>query len=360
MITNQCSETIHPAVLTQSGGGPSTGGFALLPNHTRNLTVGPDWQGRVWGRTNCSFNLHGTGPSKEGGIDGSGKSCNTGDCLGVLDCKQSGQTPVTLSEFTLSSSSGQAFYDISLVDGYNLPLAIVLLSGGNDVFDEIPPNLTNPSCVGTGALLAAEGYDPYNGTSPIFLGTNASFPLPFDKRASLKSLSRWCPWDLQLQPPSKPGNGVYPYPDDHIQRPLFDPCYSACAKGNQPKDCCTGDYDDPTKCKPGLYSRNAKLACPDAYSYAYDDKSSTFTVPSGSGFEVVFCPGGRSTNIFNTMPDQIKQLSTTGKVDLQSLKNQGQTSEALRRIRLAGGWIMLGVLTAAWIGFSSELIEMAS
>lgn len=30
---------------------------------------------------------------------------------------------------------------------------------------------------------------------------------------------------------------------------------------------------------------------------AYDDTTSTFTVKQGAGFEVVFCPSGRSTNI---------------------------------------------------------------
>ena len=30
---------------------------------------------------------------------------------------------------------------------------------------------------------------------------------------------------------------------------------------------------------------------------AYDDQTSTFIVPAGAGFEVIFCPGARSTNI---------------------------------------------------------------
>ncbi|KAI9849139.1 MAG: hypothetical protein M1837_005369 [Sclerophora amabilis] len=318
-IKNQCAETVHPAILTQSGGGPSTSGFELPAGKCKTLDVGPDWQGRVWGRTNCTFNSAGTG-GVDGGFDGSGKACLTGDCAGGLECTASGQTPVTLAEFTLSSASGQAFYDISLVDGYNLPLAIVLLAGGNDTFNDIPPNLTNPSCVGTGALLADQGYDPYNGTSPEFLGTNSSYPLPFDESETMKSLSRWCPWSLQLQPPTKPGDGVYPYPDDEIPRPDFDPCYSACAKNNQPSDCCTEAYNTPMTCKPGLYSMNAKAACPDAYSYAYDDMTSTFIVPSGSGFEVVFCPGGRSTSIFRSMSTMVQQLSTTGRVDPQIMQ----------------------------------------
>jgi hypothetical protein len=52
--------------------------------------------------------------------------------------------------------------------------------------------------------------------------------------------------------------------------------------------------------------------CPDAYSYAYDDQTSTFITPQGGGFEVVFCPAGRSTNILATFGDQLRQLAQTG------------------------------------------------
>lgn len=33
-----------------------------------------------------------------------------------------------------------------------------------------------------------------------------------------------------------------------------------------------------------------KTACPEAYSYNFDDANSTFTCPTGSDYEVVFCP----------------------------------------------------------------------
>ncbi|KAG6555215.1 hypothetical protein Mapa_003255 [Marchantia paleacea] len=37
-------------------------------------------------------------------------------------------------------------------------------------------------------------------------------------------------------------------------------------------------------------TRQFKAACPDAYSYNFDDESSTFTCATGSDYEVVFCP----------------------------------------------------------------------
>ena len=56
----------------------------------------------------------------------------------------------------------------------------------------------------------------------------------------------------------------------------------------------------------------AKQICPDAYSYAYDDQTSTFVMPEGAGYEVVFCPSGRSSNILKTLGDQMRELARTG------------------------------------------------
>lgn len=75
--------------------------------------------------------------------------------------------PVSLAEFTLDAGDGHTYYDISLVDGYNLPMALVLQPLENVTLDDIPPNLTNPSCQGTAGLLAQKGYDPYPNI-PIF------------------------------------------------------------------------------------------------------------------------------------------------------------------------------------------------
>jgi hypothetical protein len=171
----------------------------------------------------------------------------------------------------------------------------------------IPPNFVNAACIGTEGYLRAP-----NSTGLYY--TNSSYPMPYESSMTNADLSRWCPWDLQAFPPSKPGDGVYPYPDDQIERPIFDPCKSACAATNAPSDCCTGKYDDPNVCQRSLYSANAKAMCPDAYSYAYDDQTSTFIIPSGGGWEVVFCPAGRSTNILETYGSQLQQIASSGQV----------------------------------------------
>lgn len=52
---------------------------------------------------------------------------------------------------------------------------------------------------------------------------------------------------------------------------------------------------------------------------AFDDQTSTFIIPSGGGFEVIFCPPGRSSTILATMAAQLHQLAQTGQVSTQMI-----------------------------------------
>ncbi|KAI1114744.1 thaumatin family protein [Nemania sp. NC0429] len=294
IITNNCPDTLWPGIASQAGDAPELHGFELAPGKTRNLTVGPTWAGRVWGRTNCT-------------VGGDSAACQTGDCLGRLNCIYGGSAPATLAEFNLAggATGRQTFYDISLVDGYNLPLGIVYHPAGNTSF--VPPNASNPTCIATAGFLSA----PPSGSGLTY--TNATYPMPYQATLTNRDLADWCPWDLQALPPDRPSDGVYLYPDSDddvggVQRPVFDPCMSACASGHRPRDCCTGPYHDPDVCTPGPYSRYAKIVCPDAYSFAFDDRTSTFIVPAGGGWEVVFCPEGRSTNILATLSDEMRRI----------------------------------------------------
>ncbi|CAN1275926.1 Thaumatin-like protein 1a, partial [Linum perenne] len=60
--------------------------------------------------------------------------------------------------------------------------------------------------------------------------------------------------------------------------------------GAGPEYCCSGAYASPTKCTPSSYAKLFKSQCPQAYSYAFDDRSSTFTCPTGKDYIVTFCP----------------------------------------------------------------------
>lgn len=95
IVSNNCAETVWPGIGTQAGTGPGTGGFELASGSSNSLMVSGDWQGRVWGRTNCSFAVGGTGPSNLNGVSGSsGAACGTGDCGGVLNCVNTVSCPL--------------------------------------------------------------------------------------------------------------------------------------------------------------------------------------------------------------------------------------------------------------------------
>ncbi|GMH17879.1 hypothetical protein Nepgr_019720 [Nepenthes gracilis] len=118
---NKCEYTVWPGILANAGS-PSldSTGFALPTDGSRTFQAPTGWSGRFWGRTGCNFD----GSEAQG-------YCVTGDCgSGQVECNGAGANPpVTLAEFTLGSI-GQDFYDVSLVDGYNLPM-LVEVSGGS-------------------------------------------------------------------------------------------------------------------------------------------------------------------------------------------------------------------------------------
>lgn len=80
-ITNLCPDVIYPAILTVSGVGPGQSGFRLEPGGSNAQSVSADWRGRVWGRTNCTFNMDGSPMSGSGGT-----ACETGDCGQFVEC----------------------------------------------------------------------------------------------------------------------------------------------------------------------------------------------------------------------------------------------------------------------------------
>jgi hypothetical protein len=172
----------------------------------------------------------------------------------------------------------------------------------------------------------------------------------------------WCPWTLLASPPTKPGDGVYPYPDDNIARADFSPCLSKCAATNSPADCCTGKYHDPNICKPSSYSKAAKAVCPDAYSFAFDDQTSTFIIPdTGTGFNITFCPEGRSTNILRVLGPQMMEIASAGQLSPESQKqlsnisyieervDNGAAPVGLSRTVLLMSVLSTGLLLAAWV-----------
>ncbi|KAL9148537.1 hypothetical protein ABFS82_12G047600 [Erythranthe guttata] len=233
-FVNQCNHTVWPGLLSGAGTPPlSTTGFALSSGDSVPVSVPASWSGRMWGRTLCSQD-----PTT--GIF----ACATGDCgSGAVECSGGGAVPpATLAEFTLNGAGGLDFYDVSLVDGYNLPLLVVpvVLGGGGG----------GSNCSSTGCVVDLNGACP------------SELKVVVDAAVGTSG--------------GGGGGGVVA-------------CKSACEAFGDPKYCCSGEYATPDTCKPSEYSEFFKSACPRAYSYAYDDGTSTFTCASAD-YVLTFCP----------------------------------------------------------------------
>uniref|UniRef100_A0A0E0G640 Thaumatin-like protein n=1 Tax=Oryza nivara TaxID=4536 RepID=A0A0E0G640_ORYNI len=229
-VTNNCGYTVWPGILS-AGNSPAaldSTGFALAPGESRTMPAPHGWSGRLWGRTFCS-------------TDPAGRfACATGDCgSGRLDCAgNAAKPPATLAEFTLDGSGGMDFYDVSLVDGYNLPMLVTPRGG-----------VTGENCAPTGCMVDLNGK---------------------------------CPAELSVASPAAAGGGGVA-------------CKSACEAFGSAQYCCSGEYGNPNTCRPSAYSQFFKNACPRAYSYAYDDATSTFTCASGdTSYDITFCPSTAS------------------------------------------------------------------
>ena len=66
-------------------------------------------------------------------------------------------------------------------------------------------------------------------------------------------------------------------------------CRSACDAFGLDQYCCSGEFANPSTCRPSFYSSIFKRACPRAYSYAFDDGTSTFTCKAYE-YAIIFCP----------------------------------------------------------------------
>jgi len=215
-ILNKCTYAVRIGILgTNTHDNITT---PLAPGAKYKITI-PDgpWSGRLWGKTDC---------------DANGQQC---------------ASPNTLAEWTLGSKAGeQDFYDVSLVDGFNMPLRITPTPG---TFKKG----TNPTKYDCGSA----GCDD--------------------------DLNSHCPKELAV-----------------IKNGKTIACRSACAALHTKQYCCMEQPPTPQNCyevdhpkdpATNPYPAMFKKACPDAYSYAYDDATSTFTCHGNpyTSYDIVFC-----------------------------------------------------------------------
>lgn len=221
-VRNSCSQTLWPS-FAGSAKLDQPDIWELGAGQTTVFNVPDNYPGmRLWARTGCVASASSS----------NGLKCSSGDDL-----------PSTLAEFTLSTTGSWTldFYDISLVDGFNVPLAIT-------------PSRTDchaPKCA-----------------------------------ANINAI---CPPQMRSH---VDGDGV-----NHA-------CAGACLSGFGDelwgnRDCCTGAYgDDAALC--GIsgvdFYHVFKDNCPDSYAYAYDEQSGAalYACDTKSGapdYDIEFCPG---------------------------------------------------------------------
>jgi hypothetical protein len=197
-------------------------GWTLPAGGGSSFEVPTGWNARVWGRTGCHF----------GGGNG---GCATGDCDGRYQCKGWGQIPATLAEYNLDSFAGLDFYDVSMVDGSNLPMYIRVIHGQAD--KQVDAN---------GCL------------SPAVCTSEVK-----------------CPKALRVPRGSRDPVG----------------CISPCARFGGDRYCCSGPFAahcSPARTWPINYAKVFKRAEPFAYSWSGDDATSVFTCEGGCDYEIVF------------------------------------------------------------------------
>ncbi|KAJ4960257.1 hypothetical protein NE237_020167 [Protea cynaroides] len=224
IVVNNCPFTIWPATAPNTGNPViPDDGFCLPPGEAKRIQAPPTWSGRLWARTGCDFTTK------------SNHACQTGDCQGRYACDGViGTPPATLVEVSLQPIKSS--FDVSLVDGYNLPVSVYANTKSVD-----------------------EGNCYIGGCG--------------------KNINSCCPPELQV----KDGRGT------------VVACKSACLAFNLDVFCCRNAYGSPGKCKANVYSKLFKDACPSYYSYAFDKPSSVSC--SSKEYIITFCPSGWGDHI---------------------------------------------------------------
>ncbi|HEY1697888.1 MAG TPA: thaumatin family protein [Polyangiaceae bacterium] len=334
---------------------PACGSPVLAPGAAATYVLtapasgGTKWSGNLYASTGCA-------------ADGSG--CKTAQCATSVAGKTVVQAcpdgtgpggPTTLAEFTLSTA-GADFYDVSSINGVNVPVAMGAVGGA--------PDPANPyTCATAGAVTQPGGlvgcswsFDP-----TVTLGGAASdestllravtpggaacsstadcsgsdvcgTAVAFGGTAATTSCGAQVGWWTADELCEYTGNGLgapiacsLPVGGQGTNDDLYG-CAGAngtsCYDQNAGATCCGCPQwaagGAPLAIPPGFtchatnpswtsaaepWAAFVKNACPTAYSFPFDDATSTFTCasagtsaasPNTMGYAITFCPGGKT------------------------------------------------------------------
>jgi len=329
----------------------------MTPSQSQDVCLSSTFQGRIWPRTGCTFdnvtNL--CSPPTQ-------KCCDSGSCSDAnnnfaLVCANSGAIPTTIAEFTFHNNGGTDFYDVSVVDGYSIPVQINVKENtykirlGADVYYCGAPGCTSVTCptfssdlvpctwnlvaagptyasqmhkVGVGLTGCSGSNSSCNCTTDGFCGCKVDTDCPTGTQCGIVQYkgnyvqicgpivgwygpAKLCSMDPTLGEPLNCNAAV---PGQGTRLDLYS-CTGAngesCYTPNTTSNCCgCAPWSDPGTCNNtnpawtqyvepfvGVF----KNACRSAYSFQYDDPTSTFTCGNisatvGVGYVVTFCPAG--------------------------------------------------------------------
>lgn len=284
---NNCTEDIWVAILGNPGFEiVAQGGFHMAragPPITLPIPVG--WEGRVWARPACHFEADGACNPPYAPCCASG-SCLMADGRFGLYCAESGLAPTSLIEMSLDNASPMGpydVYDVSLVDGWSIPLGIYPVPG---TYNPSPdPGITAPWCMHSGCLCSPD--------CPAGLGVNGS------------GASCWSPCQAAVNNNNDMNDILKSCCVCTTSDPNCD-CASTTDPFSSYFGCCAGaygctpyhtpTYPNDTVCDPwssdptrawaasGLdYIGVVQHACPLAYAWQFDDKAATFNCRKTSG-----------------------------------------------------------------------------
>jgi hypothetical protein len=223
-LVNHLNETIWPAIAADPTHPVEATGWVLAPGASLTFAIPDHWDVRLWARVGCSFDAGGKG------------QCLSGGC-GSFQCgKTWGEFPSTLAEFNLNAWNGMDFYDVSLVEGNNLPMWIN--SSGGSSKDKLDAN----GCSAAGCT---------------------------------KDANATCPSALQ-----------------RVRDGRVVACLSSCLVFKTDQTCCTGAYAPRADCVPSSWPIDSaavfKKAEPFAYSYVNDDATSVLTCSGECNYRVTW------------------------------------------------------------------------
>lgn len=303
---------------------PADHDYKLEPKGGKKSVPIPDggWSGVIGGRTNCTSS-----------------GCQTADCGaadGTGDCVHGFMQPATQAEFTLIPTSVD-FYDVEIINGVNLPISITPSAPANvsDPYDCGSPGAVTPS-VGLGACSwklnppLVEYYWVTDGGNPCKSNNDCSdgicglsFNPGHQQLLQLTCGTQLGYWSADQICGVQPDYGAPFYCSEQVPGSAhtwwhYYACISvdSCYQPYAASDCC-GCVNWDTQgiaVPPAPYTRQCvntnpnwmnqilptlkwlKEACPSAYTYPYDDMSSTYTCAAmnnginTASYTITFCP----------------------------------------------------------------------